>query len=341
MHPALQGHGARPAYSSLPSITACTAGTAAAITSGTLDTAGMQDCRPSSTAGTPGAPGMLPVQHCRAAGNCRATGRCGDAGLPPLQHCRAQGTAVAGAEQHCPCCTASTVALPASHCQVQRHHPPGTAGMQGPEPHPSCAACGAVPPPVSQQSEGHGVPAQAALQCRKPRAASGSAQPRLTATAAQHPPRCTVTRQPHTLRQQLLFPSSLQTHCSFPFLPLQSGTWHALGAHPVPVPTSLLQRSAGSTAPLHCRDTPALLHPCTAAPLPPHTAAPLHPCPHHWHLFPMPTYCPGHASPTGCPLLCQATCPATKPLSGAALGHQLSCSILGTHFPPPGSRSFC
>lgn len=56
-------------------------------------------------------------------------------------------------------------------------------------------------------------------------------------------------------------------------LPLQSGTWHALGAHSVPVPTPLLQWWCWK----HC--PPALQrHPCTAAPttgtsfLCPHTA---------------------------------------------------------------------
>lgn len=75
----------------------------------------------------------------------------------------------------------------------------------------------------------------------------------------------------------------------------------------------------------------ASAHPAAAVALPPCIAeTPLHRCPHHWHLFPVPTHCPGcarhTASPTECPLLCQATYPATKPLS-------VLC--LATSFPIP------
>lgn len=233
-----------------------------------------------------------------------------DAACPALQGCRAlQGH---GALQRCRAATPPAVqghgarlwqgqsstalaALPAQwHCQPRTARYRGTThpalqGCRGPEHHPSCTARGALPPPVPLAIRGTPGPCPgcAAVQ-EPPRAARGSAQPRHTATAAQHPPRCTVTRQPHTLRQQLLFPSSLQTHCSFPFPPTpvwdvaRTGCPPCASAHPAAaaaVPGALPPCIAET--PLHC---------CTPAPLPP-PLAPLS----HAHTLPRP--CQAHCQP--------------------------------------------
>lgn len=74
--------------------------------------AGMQGCHPPSTAGTWGTARIQSYLPSVTAGT--------------------QGTATAGTEQHCPPCTAGTAALPAWRCEIRRHHPSSTAGMQEP-----------------------------------------------------------------------------------------------------------------------------------------------------------------------------------------------------------------
>lgn len=213
--------------------------------------------------------------------------------------------------------------LPAQwHCQPRTAsyrgttHPP-LQGCRGPEHHPSCTARGALPPP-------------------EPLAVRGTQGPCPGCAAVQEPPRQPpAVPSPGALQRQHSIPLAAQSlgnptpcassscslaHCRHTVpshsLPLQSGTRHALGAHPVPVPTPLLQQQCWERCP------PALQrHPCTAAPLPlplaPHSCAHALPRPcqaHHQHHRlspPVPSLVPCHQAP-----------------SDAVFGHQLSCSLV-------------
>lgn len=323
---------------------------------GTWGTTGVQGCHPSSTArtwgtariqsylpsitagiqGTARTAGISPIHHCRDTRHCHGRDRAAlpslhcqhsstaslalrDTKAPPIWHCRDAGA---------PCITRP--ALRAGHC------------------HPSAplAERGALPTPVL---EGHRLTAHPALQSRHtPQGrsrSSGTAQPQHTAMVGTASPLCcTVTRQPHTLHQQILFP--LLTADTL-FLPIPSHSrlghcTHVLGAHPAPQGQPRTAHPVPMSTPPAAETVTEVLPACIAET---HTAHAAPQAPSHWKPPPsmhtLQRQCQVHCQPhRDCPLLRRATCPVTKLLPSAVPGHQLSrplLSILGTHL-PPGSR---
>lgn len=240
-----------------------------------------------------------------------------------------QGSATAGTEQHCPPCTANTAALPASHCEMRRHHPSGTAGMQEPRAS-SVLHC-------TQGTAIHLCPSQKEGRCPALYWGNADSLPTLHGSAdvprrAEPPPPqgAAALHSPGTLRweaqhlpsaaQSLGNPTpcaskycslpSLQTHCSFPLPPTPG--WDTARTHWVPTqcqrPPHPLQRQCQQ----HC--PPALQR---------HTLHTLHRRhPATGNLLPVCTHCRGSArriaspietipfcslSPRPCLVLCLAT----------------------------------
>ena len=312
---------------------------------GSACSAGLQGCHPSSTAGTWGTARIqsyLPsvtagiqgtactaqiplIHHCRDPGHCHGRDR---AALPSL-HCRHSSTASLALRdakappiRHCRDAGAPCIIYPArraGHC-----HPPVPL-----------TETGALPTPVL---EGHRLTAHPALQCRRtpqgrpcasPRS-SGTAQPQHTAMGVTASPLCcTVTRQPHTLHQQILFLSLTADTVPSHSLPLQTGTLHAHTGWP-PCPTwaalhhppsanvhpTRCRGSDRSTAPLHCRDAHCTR--CTAGTQPLETSSQY-------------THCRGSARRTASPIETIPFCAKPHALSPSP------CLVLclATSFPVP------
>lgn len=274
-----------------PSSTAGMHGCHPSSTVGTWDTAGMHSCLPSITAeihSTAYTAGIPPIHHCRGTGHCHGRER---AGLPSL-HCQHSSTASLALRdtkpppiQHCRDAGAPSIippALHAGHC-----HPPVALTGRG-----------ALPIPVL---EGQRLTAHSAAQIPQsgPCASLCTAQPQHTAMAGTASPLCcTVTRQPHTLRQQTLFPSLTADTLFLPIPPTPDwDTAHTCTG----CPPHCCRGSGRRSAPLHCRDTHCTR--CTAGIQPLETSSQ---CAHAAEALPA-TSAPSHRPTAHCLGQCLAT----------------------------------